>query len=116
MAGAQVVSVNPQRSLSWPELQQLICQVGGGEVGLLRHPYGNVACFQLCARALVGPETVARGERVVQRGLAPVVLAGGLEGNRPLHVAEAGHSSRRVAVLPEQRQCNQYCAEEKYWH
>src|SRR5271165_2369380 len=113
-AGTKVVSRDPQRALRQPKLQHLVGQVGSGEVALLGHSYRDIAGLQLGARPIVRPEAISRGERVIQRGLAPVVLAGGFEGNGAFDVAEAGHSSGRVAaVLSEHRHRHQQRQEEE---
>src|SRR5579864_5590825 len=113
---ANVIGAYAERTLCHSELHQLIVQGRGGQIGAGGKPHGDVAGFQFGAAILVGEDAVAGGQRVVQRGLAPLVFARGLKRYITADVAEPRHPSRRIILIGEHGRCQPQHKKKHCWN
>ena len=93
------------RALADFKLGDAIVQVKDLEAGLPIEPDRGAAELQFQARALLGPQAVAAGQRAIALDLQPFVLTRGRVADVAAHVAQPRHPPGRVG---ERGACRQY--------
>ena len=59
---------------------------------------GGGANVQLGVRVLVGPQAITGGQRVIDNGFGPIVVASRLKRNRAIDKIQPGHARWRIIV------------------
>ena len=82
-------------------LDGLIVEIQKLEGGIGSQAERGGADMKLGAGTVAGPETIARDEGAIDRGVEPVGFAGGLEGDRAVGVIEAADAVGRIGLGEE---------------
>ena len=98
-AFAQLANAEIDQSLGHAHLRRALIQIQEGQCRVAVQMDRGVACLQLGAGIFVHPDPVADGHRAVGLGVRPFTRTAGLHGNRSLHIADARHTCRWVALV-----------------
>ena len=100
LVGLETPHADVQRALRQLQLGDPIVEIenGYGRAGV--HANHRSADLDFGPRTRVRPEAVAGGQRPIDRGLDPIVLARGREADRAGRVAETRDARRRVRGCP----------------
>jgi hypothetical protein len=74
------------------------------------------ANVQLGVRVVVGPQAITSGQRVVDNGFGPIVLACRLKRNRALDKIQPSHARWRIIVRTRQACRNEHSYQEQLSH
>src|ERR1700730_17951563 len=103
ITGRQFVDADAKGSLFQTELHELVIKIGDDQVGLLPQADRVGTALEFRARTFVCVKAVTGGDREVSSGVAPNVLAGGLEGEGAVEINDAGGTTGRILFLSQQR-------------
>ena len=79
-------------------LNRVVVDVQEREARVAVETHGGLPDLDFGARALLGPQLVAGGQRAIDDGARPFFLAGGLQRHFALQQAETGRAIRRVRI------------------
>ena len=96
LVGPQAPHAHVQGALRQLQLGDPVVEVEDGDGSAGAHAQRGPPDLDLGARVGIRPQAVARGQRPVDVGLHPLVLAGGRELDCAGQVTQAGHARRRV--------------------
>ena len=81
------------------DLSGAVVQVEEGKASAAVQANRRRTDIQLCARSLVGPNSVSGGHRTVGKRLHPIRFTRWLERNRALNVAQSRDAFRRIVII-----------------
>ena len=99
IVAAQMANADVDRPRAELDLHGAVVEIEKGHSGIAVQVNDGRPQLELCAGVSVGPDLVARCQRAVVSSLHPLRLAGRLEGNRTLHVAQTCHAARRIILF-----------------
>ena len=100
LVGLEAAHADVQRALRQLQLGDAVVEIEHGDAGAGVHANHRAADLDFGPRTRIRPEAVAGGQRPIDRGLHPIVLAGGRETDRAGHVAETRDARRRIRAGP----------------
>jgi len=100
LTGLETTHPNVQYPLRQLQLGNPVIEIENGNAGAGVHANHRAAKLDLRPCSGLCPETIAGGQRPIEGGLHPVVLAAGRETDRAAHIAQTRNARRRVRACP----------------